>query len=684
MYEAFFGLRSRPFSPLPRVETFIPLAPMRESLDTLIRCIDQRQGIGVLTAPSGAGKSLLCRLLHHRFKDLQRTVLLTTARFSTRRALLQAILFELKHPYVGLSEQEARLRLFDLLQASHAPMNRLLLIVDEAHLLSPRGLEELRTLTDYEVQGAPCVSLILSGQLELEEQLTEPAMNALNQRVGSHACIEPLTYEESSQFVRERLRLAGNGGLTIFTPEAIQLICSASEGNPRRLNQLADHCLLLAFAEECCPVDVPLVRAALLDLRELPLHWNAPLDLLPSTPCNPLEAFAATHLLEDSADPDLHSNTHDPEFDLEEDSAWEERHAAEVGRSGAAVIEFGTCQQASPLDPMFQADRFSIPAQAVVDGYDSESPSLTKNPPSTSEAANTFETVSTACEATTESESASNEEHEEPEHAGVAFNSPWSIHPLPVHPVESIRGTHMEELIVEDTYASLDQLAELSAPIPACRLESPWTKALDRHQVPPAQEPPTSGHPIPVTTNHEDWNDLDDTLFEKDFSRTSSFAMTPAPNEAVQTLPLEEQLMEYINEISVDVRQMRDEVISSRTVPDQTNDSVARGGETPRPRHQSLRQSLNWQFDVVEPERADHHSESEITGTPMSQQSSAGIDVVQETTGHSEKPGQELHPPALAKDRLYAQLFTRLQRQRQCVETVMHREMRRESEFHSR
>ena len=90
MYEAFFGLRSRPFSPLPRAEAFIPLAPVREPFESLDRCIAQERGIGVLTAPSGAGKSLVCRLLQQRFSEERRTVLLTTARFPTRRALLQA------------------------------------------------------------------------------------------------------------------------------------------------------------------------------------------------------------------------------------------------------------------------------------------------------------------------------------------------------------------------------------------------------------------------------------------------------------------------------------------------------------------------------------------------------------------------------------------------------------------
>ncbi len=82
MYEAFFGLRSRPFNPLPQVDSYVALSPTREALDSLVHCVEQDRGIGVLTSPAGTGKSLVCRLLHAHFADQRRTVLLTTGRFS--------------------------------------------------------------------------------------------------------------------------------------------------------------------------------------------------------------------------------------------------------------------------------------------------------------------------------------------------------------------------------------------------------------------------------------------------------------------------------------------------------------------------------------------------------------------------------------------------------------------------
>lgn len=680
MYEAFFGLRCRPFSPLPRVETYIPLAPVREPFESLVRCIAQEQGIGVLTAPSGAGKSLVCRLLQQRFSTVRRTVLLTTARFPTRRALLQAILFELKHPFIGLSEQEARLRVLDLLQASPAPQNRMLLIVDEAHLLSPRGLEELRTLTDYEIAGTPCVTLILSGQLELEELLTEPDMNALNQRVGGHACIEPLTFEESSQYLRERLRFAGHDGLTIFTPEAIQLICSASEGNPRRLNQLSDHSLLLAYAEEERPVDVPIVRAALLDLRELPLHWNAPLDLTRETDRNPLEAFAETYEAEVADLNDEPLAECDTDIDLEEDSAfaasaWGHR-SAETDQSEQSVFEVGAPLEESPIEHLFQITRFVVPREPL-GAVEIEAPHglSTPEPMSLSESF-AFETTPPETEAVrmeyeTEDETVSLETQPE---QGLEWDGELPLGAvLQISPesTPSVSPSGFEELVVDDAYALIDRQLESNVRVPCPLLLAPLCQA------PPASpEPSPVSPPVPTSGGEESTEDRDDTLFETastpaSIESPSNFERTTFDSEPVL---LESQLLEFINEISVDVKQFRQELQASSEETTPSADCA----EVPRPRHQSLRQSLNWQFDVVEPEAVevahDHStqaSQSEPRALRNEVADAARLRSKSHPVTHTTEAPREQAP---VEERRYAQLFTRLQRQRRRVETVMNRE----------
>ncbi len=681
MYEAFFGLRNRPFSPLPRVETFIPLAPVREPFEALVRCVTQEQGIGVLTAPSGAGKSLVCRLLQQRFSEQRRTILLTTARFPTRRALLQAILFELKHPFIGLSEQEARLRVLDLLQASPAPQNRLLLIVDEAHLLSSRGLEELRTLTDYEIAGTPCVSLILSGQLELEELLTAPEMNALNQRVGCHACIEPLTFEESSQYLRERLRYSGNDGLTIFTPDAVQLICSASEGNPRRLNQLSDHSLLLAYAEETRPVDVSIVRSALLDLRELPLHWNAPLDLTWTSERNPLEKFAESHEADEAEPLDDSITECDTDFDVDEAAAFETGDQDGPVASESSVFEVGSPLDAASLEQLFETTRFVVPGEPA----DSHKAPLWSSAVETLHAPESYayETAPPAdipsTDTTSEHEAKDETMFTEP-HLAPGFESgkEWAFNAAPQSSASvnlPLIRSGFEELVVDDAYAAIDRQLESSRP----RWNPPvQAKALE--------EIPT----IPMSELDDALEEIDDTLFEA--------APTPVPQESptdfdltlteVQPMLDESQLLDFINEISVDVRQFRQEAEASQALANPTDPSATSGRESTRPRHQSLRQSLNWQFDVVEPESVESLPDQacgDSTGESSSESRSAIHGTTESAAASSiPAPVSPVFDAADAKntpgERPYAQLFTRLQRQRRRVETVMNRERQSEAE----
>lgn len=619
MYEAFFGLRQRPFQPLPRVDAYVPLAPVREPIEALIRCVEQNQGISVLTAAPGSGKSLVCRMLQRHFHDSRRTVYLATGRFPTRRALLQAILFEMKLPYVGLSEQETRLSLLDLLQSSSAPMDRLLLIVDEAHLLNTRGLEELRTLTDYECHGQSRVSLLLSGQLELEEMLTEPAMNALNQRVGCHVCIEPLTHEESAQYIRERLRYAGNDGLSIFTSEAIDGICRASEGNPRRINQLCDHSLLLAYAEEETRVTQDLVKSALLDLRELPLHWNTPVNLegasRPQETQNPLDAYAELHAAdsedeyERAADIDepsarwcpsrSPSSLQDEPLASPVDSAMDD---AEVG-----VFEFGaplpgmstpatesSPAEIHPAEWLFHSPEFVIPEEIQRMAKSSEP----RNNPST----DTDRSVSL------------------PPAVVSASGTPLSV---------------FEELTIDDPYARIDRGSESATPAAPSLLREFFEGVAS-----PAEQAPSPPSPV----NHS----LDGTS-------------APDIRDSISVCePIEEHLLDLVEEIRGDVQRAHVELHAPSDYGKET-------GPAESPRGRSLRQALSWQFDVVEPE-VTSESQDAIQMSGTDQEESLSVPMA----GSEEQVTPENETP----ERRYAQLFTRLQRQRRRVEAVMNRERR--------
>ena len=151
----------------------------------------------------------------------------------------------------------------------------LLLVLDEAHLLSDRLLEEVRLLADFSQQGVPLVRVVLCGNPEFEERLTAPALTAFNQRVACHESIETLLRAESLEYLTYRVEWAGGNLARLFEPGALQLIVEASDGVPRCLNQLADHSLSQAFRAGASIATETIVRDSLAVLQSLPLRWNA-------------------------------------------------------------------------------------------------------------------------------------------------------------------------------------------------------------------------------------------------------------------------------------------------------------------------------------------------------------------------------------------------------------------------
>ena len=277
MYEAFFGFGKRPFTAMPDAECFVPVDGSYRALSSLAQCARDGRGIGVLTAPAGSGKSLICQRLIRELESRFSVVYLPSGNYLTRRSLLQAILFELGHSYLRMGDQELRLALTSVLRRLRPGRGAIALIVDEAHLLAPRMLEELRTLTNFAEGGESLVRLVISGQLPLEETLSQPSLHAFNQRIGIQVTLDAFTRDESAEYVSRRIAWAGANSAQVLTSAALATICEASDGSPRCLNQLCDHSLLIGYLASEKPVSDGTVREALEDLKQLPLVWNEPL-----------------------------------------------------------------------------------------------------------------------------------------------------------------------------------------------------------------------------------------------------------------------------------------------------------------------------------------------------------------------------------------------------------------------
>lgn len=274
MYESIWGLRNRPFSPTPEVARYFPADAIEEARQTLVRGIERAEGPGLLIGPSGSGKTLLCEVLALHFRSRFAIALLSSTRIKTTRDLLRAILFELGLPYRRRDEGELRLALIGFLSRSEKCPHGMLLIVDEAHSLNLRVLEELRMLSNLVRGGEPRVRLVLSGGPALEERFTHPKLDSFNQRLAGRCYLRAWDRSETSQFIHSQLASAGGDCEEIFSPEAIDQIHNATEGIPRLVVQLSDHTMTLAAAGGQSRIDAAGIQEAWADLQQLPAPWN--------------------------------------------------------------------------------------------------------------------------------------------------------------------------------------------------------------------------------------------------------------------------------------------------------------------------------------------------------------------------------------------------------------------------
>jgi type II secretory pathway predicted ATPase ExeA len=273
MYEAFFQLKMRPFPSTPRTDLYFPASAIETGRQTLARCIDRAEGPGLLIGGPGTGKSLVCALLADQFRDRFHLVKLDHARFCTRRALLQGVMFELSLPYRGLDEGELRLALIEFAKSRDSHREGVLLVIDEAQTLPARLVEEVRMIGNVVVGGQPRLRLVLSGSAALEERLTSPKLESFNQRIAARCYLQPLNYDETAAYMQAQIVAAGGTASLLFADNAWQAVYHASGGIPRLINQVCDHALMLAAAAQRRILDATVIEEAWADLQQLPVPW---------------------------------------------------------------------------------------------------------------------------------------------------------------------------------------------------------------------------------------------------------------------------------------------------------------------------------------------------------------------------------------------------------------------------
>lgn len=273
MYESFYGFEKRVFATVPDTARYFPIHELMAARETLAHVIENAEGPGVVVGPAGVGKTLLCELLKDRFRGQFEVVVLSCGRLRELQDMLQAIVHQLRLPHQGQNEGELRLTLLDFLEPSAECPHGLLLLVDEAQHLSIELLEELRMISNFVRDGAPRVRIVLLGNQRLEENLTNPKLESLNQRLAARCYLEGMNREESREYVVGLTNAAG-GALGLWNEDALRSIYDATDGIPRVINQLCNRTLASAANRKALQIDGKLVQQAWSDLQQLPTPWS--------------------------------------------------------------------------------------------------------------------------------------------------------------------------------------------------------------------------------------------------------------------------------------------------------------------------------------------------------------------------------------------------------------------------
>jgi general secretion pathway protein A len=267
MYLSFYGLREVPFAPTPDPKFLFQSARHREALAQLIYGVRERKGFIVLTGEIGTGKTTLLRTLLERLDSTTPVAYVHNSALGIE-GLLEYILQDWGVKSTAATHAQRLFELNEFLTDQHHKGSSPVLVIDEAQNLSVETLEAVRLLSNFETTSQKLMQILLVGQPELRVKLNLPELRQLKQRVGLRCHIASLSPEETRQYIRHRLRIAGATDAGIFSDAAIQKIHDYSQGTPRVINIVCDHCLLSGYADSKKRIDAGIVREAVEYLEE--------------------------------------------------------------------------------------------------------------------------------------------------------------------------------------------------------------------------------------------------------------------------------------------------------------------------------------------------------------------------------------------------------------------------------
>jgi type II secretory pathway predicted ATPase ExeA len=304
MYEKHFGLREKPFSLLPDPDYLLLGSKHRMAYSLLEYGLSYSDGFTVITGEIGCGKTTLVQQL------LRSTGPQITFAFISDTIRLQGEILERVLMAYGLESgaqndkwTDKFKRFSDFAVDEYAKGRRLVVIIDEAQNMDTEALEELRVLSNINSGKNLLVQIILTGQPELRQKLSDPRLKQFAQRIGKLYHLMPLDRKETHEYIHHRITIAG-GDPSLFTREAGEIIYASSGGVPRIINQLCDAALVYGYGMDKKKIDRHVIAPMISDQSHA---WTV---TPASSPPNPTElAFIHDTIVDSPLDSEAMSQT---------------------------------------------------------------------------------------------------------------------------------------------------------------------------------------------------------------------------------------------------------------------------------------------------------------------------------------------------------------------------------------
>lgn len=258
MYKNYFGLREKPFSKTPDPRFLFMSKGHEEALARLEFVIEERE-IAVLTGEIGCGKTTLSRALMDKLGDRYRFCFIVNPRLSPMEFLrTTARLLDIESP--ATSKDALLEQINSAVYASSQQGICPVLVIDEGQVVDNGEVyDEIRLLTNFQLDNQNLMAILILGQPELRTMLSMPRFEPLRQRIALQFHLKPLSLEETMEYMDFRMEAAG-GSSGLFTPDAVLRIFELTGGVPRKINSMATNALLVAYGNDAAMIDSSIIN----------------------------------------------------------------------------------------------------------------------------------------------------------------------------------------------------------------------------------------------------------------------------------------------------------------------------------------------------------------------------------------------------------------------------------------